>query len=135
MKIAICIDKNGGVLFCGRRVSQDSVLREKLISLLPDQAVLCMSPYSAKQFETGERIVVAENFLELAEDRDICFIEDAFTDLDTVSTVYLFQWNRLYPADTFFEFDPDGLGYQKTKTEDFEGSSHKKITLTIYERK
>ena len=135
MKLAICIDKNGGVLFCGRRLSQDRILREKLLTLLPENGFLYLSPYSAKQFENQERLVCNENFLTLANEQDICFIEESFTNFEIVDTIYLFQWNRLYPADVFFEFDSETLGFKKSSTQDFEGSSHKKITLTVYERK
>ena len=135
MKIAVCIDKNNGVLFCGRRLSQDRALREKLLLLLPPDGKLYTSFYSAKQFENQEAVVAADNFLELASPTDICFLEDEFLDFSKVSAVYLFQWNRDYPADVFFEFDAKALGFAKTATEDFSGNSHKKITLTVYERK
>ncbi len=135
MKLAVCIEKNGGILFCGRRVSQDSLLREKLYSLLEDTASLYMTDYSAKQFENGERIVCDENCLKNAKEQDICFWENTMESFENISTVYLFQWNRTYPADTFFEFNPQKMGFKKISTENFQGSSHPKITLTIYERK
>ncbi len=135
MKLAICIEKNGGVLFCGRRLSQDSVLREKLLSLLSEGASLYMTPYSAKQFEGQEKIICDENCFSSAGEQDLCFWENAVESFENISTVYLFQWNRMYPADTFLEFNPKDLGFQKVSTENFEGSSHPKITLTVYERK
>lgn len=135
MKLAICIEKSGGVLFGGRRVSQDRVLREKLLSLVGDNAALIMTPYSAKQFEEMDAIVCDENPLCIAKENDICFLENTLESFDNISTVYLFQWNRAYPADTFLEFIPQDLGYKKTSSENFEGSSHPKITLTVYERK
>ena len=36
MKIVLCLDKSGGLLFGGRRQSQDRVLREKLLELVGD---------------------------------------------------------------------------------------------------
>ncbi len=135
MKLAICIEKNGGILFCGRRVSQDSVLREKLISLLDHNASLYMATYSAKQFENRDRIVCDENCLITTGEQDICFWENEVKSFENISSLYLFQWNRTYPADTFLDFDPKALGFQKISTENFEGSSHPKITLTVYERK
>ncbi len=135
MKLAICIEKNGGISFCNRRVSQDSVLREKLLSLLEPNATLVMTPYSAKQFETAERIVCDDNSFSNAKEQDIYFAEDTVAGFDGITTVYLFQWNRSYPADVFLDFNPKELGFQKTSSENFEGSSHPKITLTVYERK
>ena len=34
MKVIVCVDKSNGMMFNNRRQSQDSVLREKVISLL-----------------------------------------------------------------------------------------------------
>ncbi len=134
MRIAICVDKLGGVLFNGRRVSQDSVLREKLFSFLADGEDLCMNSYSAKQFGESEKIKCDENFLNNATDRDLCFVETDTVPLEKTEELYLFNWNRQYPADTFFEFDAKTAGFKKAEKQEFEGSSHKKITLIIYRR-
>ncbi len=133
MNIAICIDKSGGILFGGRRLSQDSALRMKLIEIVSDDNLL-MNEYSAKQFEANEKIKIYEDFLSEANENDICFIENVEVPMDKVSEIYLFNWNRNYPADTYFEFEPKGLGFKRIKKEDFVGSSHKKITLEVYRR-
>lgn len=134
MKIAVCIDKSGGMLFNGRRVSQDSVLRQRLFSLLCPGEALYMNSFSAKQFETTDQIVCDDDFLNKAQDSDLCFVENCSVPFDKAEVLYIFNWNRQYPADTFFEFDPKALNFNKIGTEDFEGSSHKRITLTIYKR-
>lgn len=133
MKIAICVDKRGGVMFNHRRVSQDSALRNKLMELIGDHR-LFMSTYSVKQFEPDPRIYASDVFLEEASDEDICFIEDTDFNIDDVSEVYLFQWNRDYPADVHFRFDPKTQGFKRIKKEDFKGSSHSKITLELFRR-
>ena len=133
MKIAICIDKSGGMLFGGRRLSQDSVLREKLLEIVTDGNLL-MNEYSAKQFEKNEKLKISEDFLLSANDNDICFVENVDIPIDKVSEVYLFNWNRNYPADTYFEFDLKDLGFKRIRKEEFVGSSHKKITLEVYKR-
>ena len=133
MKIAICVDKSNGILFGGKRLSQDSILRNKLIELVGD-GKLCMNEYSAKQFESNDKIRICENFLLSAEEKDICFIENTEISIDDVSEIYLFNWNRDYPADTYFELNPKELGFKRTTKEDFVGSSHKKITLEVYRR-
>ena len=133
MKIAICIDKSGGILFGGRRLSQDSALRMKLIEIVSDGNLL-MNEYSAKQFEANEKIKISEDFLSEANENDICFIENVEVPMDKVSEIYLFNWNRNYPVDTYFEFEPKGLGFKRIKKKDFVGSSHKKITLEVYRR-
>ena len=133
MKIALCVDKSGGLLFGGRRLSQDCVLREKLIEIVSDGNLL-MNTYSGKLFEENEKIITTEDFMQIANDNDVCFIENTAIPIDKVTEVYLFNWNRDYPADTYFEFDLKELGFKRIKKEDFAGSSHKKITLEIYKR-
>ncbi|MBQ2934023.1 MAG: ribonuclease Z [Clostridia bacterium] len=134
MKIAICIDKSGGTLFNNRRLSQDSVLRQQLLEIVGDNK-LYLNKYSAKQFEDQSKLEISENFLDTASEDDLCFVENAEVDIAKVSQVYLFHWNRAYPADTFFEFDAKALNFKKIQTKDFVGSSHKKITLEVYIRK
>lgn len=133
MKIAICVDKSKGILFGGKRLSQDSILRNKLIELAGN-GKLCMNEYSAKQFDSNDRLLVCEDFLLSAGQNDICFVENVEIPMDKVSEVYLFNWNRDYPADTYFEFEPKESNFKRIKKEDFVGSSHKKITLEVYRR-
>lgn len=133
MKIAICVDKSGGVLFSGRRLSQDSVLRDKLLEMVTD-GYLRMNEYSAKQFEENKKIIISEDFLLSANENDICFIENVNVPIDEVTEIYLFNWNRDYPADTYFEFNLKELNFKRIRKEDFVGSSHKKITLEVYRR-
>ena len=49
MKLIVCVDKKNGVMFFGKRQSQDSVLREWIITHTADSK-LWMSNYSAEQF-------------------------------------------------------------------------------------
>lgn len=133
MKIAICVDKSGGILFGGKRLSQDSILRNKLIELAGEGKLL-MNEYSAKQFDSNEKLQVSEDFLLSAGENDICFIENTDVPINDVSVIYLFNWNRDYPADAYFEFEPKKSNFKRIKKEDFVGSSHKKITLEVYRR-
>ena len=133
MKIVLCLDKSGGLLFGGRRQSQDRVLREKLLELVGD-GKLFLNAYSAKQFESEEKLAVSEDFLVLAGTNDICFIENVDIPAEAAEEWYLFSWNRDYPGDRYFDFDLKENGFKKIRTENFVGSSHKKITLEVYGR-
>lgn len=133
MKIAICVDKSNGILFGGKRLSQDGILRNKLIELVGD-GKLCMNEYSAKQFDNDDRLQVCEDFLLSAGQNSICFVENVEIPMDKVSELYLFNWNRDYPADTYFKVDLNEYQFKRIKKEDFVGSSHKKITLEVYRR-
>ena len=133
MKIAVCIEKSGGMLFNNRRVSRDSVVQQKLLELV-GEASICINEYSAKLFEDSSKLKISNDFLSVATDEDICFIENVDVPIDEASEVYLFQWNRDYPADVYFNYNLKECGFKKVSSEKFEGSSHKKITLEIYWR-
>ncbi len=134
MKIIVCLDDKNGMAFNKRRQSQDSVLRQK-ISELCKEAPIYMSSYSATQFNGECNIVANDNFLTEAPNESYCFIENETVDPQRISELYIFKWNRKYPADLTFNFIPQKSGFKLIKTEDFKGSSHEKITLMIYERK
>ena len=133
MNIIVCLDKNKGMLFNGRRQSQDSVLREKVLSM-SSGARLLMNSYTAKQFGDESKITVTDDFLEVAGTDDFCFLEDCNIPLDSVDEFCIFRWNRDYPGDVFFEINLEEAGFKRTCKEDFVGNSHKKITLEIYRR-
>lgn len=133
MNIIICTDKNKGMMFGGRRQSQDSVLREKVLELSSGTRLL-MNSYSAKQFGETDGITVDEDFLNKAGQGEFCFVEDKEITTDNVESFYIFNWNRKYPGDLFFEIDLKKEGFKKVKKEEFAGSSHDKITLEIYAR-
>jgi hypothetical protein len=133
LNIIICIDKNGGMAFMGKRQSQDRVLREKVLEIT-NGARLLMNSYSAKQFENPESIIVDEDFLNNANQGDFCFVEDKEISSENVESFYIFKWNRKYPSDLFFSVDLKAEGFKKIKKEEFQGNSHDKITLEIYSR-
>ena len=129
----VCVDDKGGMMFGGRRQSKDRVLREHLLASLGDTP-LWMSPYSASQFEEGTVCADADYVMHMAP-ADACFVEDGdFPDV-LPDTIILYCWNRRYPADRFFPFDPLEKDYHLLSSEEFVGSSHDKITVDRYERK
>ncbi len=131
MKFIICIDDNNGMLFFGRRQSQDSVLRKKILEMTAASR-LFMSEYSAKQFEDKENIIIDDNYLQNAGMGDYCFVENCGYDIKRADEIILCNWNRHYPADVFFDF-PNGE-FTKISCFDLAGSSHDKITIEIYGR-
>ena len=50
MKIAVCIDKDNGMMLFDRRLSMDRVQREKLLSLTDGK--IYVNEFTADQFET-----------------------------------------------------------------------------------
>lgn len=133
MKLIFCIDDKKGMMFFGKRQSQDSVLREWLINYTKDSSLL-MSSYSAKQFSDHTGYLVDDNYMLNASAEDHCFIEDKDYSLDKVTEIILCKWNRKYQADKFFDVDMKSNGFKKISSEDIKGSSHDKITIEIYKR-
>jgi len=133
MKLIFCIDDKKGMMFFGKRQSQDSVLREWIINRTSGNK-LWMSSYSAKQFSDQTNYVVDDNYISNAMVGDFCFIEDKGYSLDNVSEIILCKWNRKYQADKFFDIDLKANGFKKVSSEDIKGSSHDKITIETYKK-
>lgn len=133
MKVIICVEKSGGMLFNNRRHSKDSVLQQKIFELI-GQKQLLVNEYTAKQFDSTDGLKICPDFLEIAKEDDYCFVEDENIPIDKVSEFLIFRWNRDYPSDVYFSHDLASLGFKRVKKKEFAGSSHKKITLEIYRR-
>ena len=134
MKIIVCMEKNKGIMFFNKRVSQDSLLREYLLNLTNGDKFY-MSSYSAKQFAGLSGFIVDDEYQTTAGENDYCFIEDGGYDLDKTNEIVLCHWNRRYPADKIFNHDLKANGFKKIRSEDIKGSSHDKITIETYIRK
>lgn len=133
MNIIVCVDKKNGMLFNSRRQSQDRELIKKVIEICSG-ARLLMNEYSGEMFSEYSDVIVSDDFLSQAISGDFCFIEDEEIPTDNIDCVYVFSWNRDYPADKYFTFNLTANGFKKEKKEEFPGYSHKKITLTHYRR-
>ena len=135
MIIVFCIDDKHGMMFNGRRQSQDRILREKILADAGNSKIW-MNSYSAKLFGDVEpgRIQVDEDFLEKAGNREVCLVEnvDVKPYLEKAEEIILYKWNRTYPADTWF--DTDLTNWEMVETIEFAGSSHEKITKERYRR-
>ena len=137
MHVMLCLDDKDGMLFHQRRQSQDRVLRRHMLDLCGAQG-LWLDAYSAGQFAEQERayLRIDDHFLSLAGEGDYCFVEDAQIApfLDRIEDIILFRWNRVYPADRYFDRSLLGRGWTLRETEEFPGFSHAKITKEVYEK-
>ncbi len=133
MILFAAVDQKMGMLFNGRRQSQDRILREKLIRMADGHPVW-MDGYTAGQFSEAEReyIRVDETFLSKAGKGEICFLERPSGEIFGIEKIVLARWDKTYPADVWFDA---GLlnGMRLTKTEEIAGYSHDKIILETYE--
>ena len=61
MRVIVCVDDNGGMLFNHRRQSRDRVLCERVLQMADERdCSVYMNTYSAKIFPEDNRIAVQE---------------------------------------------------------------------------
>ncbi|WP_415928980.1 ribonuclease Z [Zhenpiania hominis] len=134
MILVACADDNLGMLFHGRRQSRDRRVREAVLESCGKRP-LWMNRYSAKQFADRKGDVrIHEDFLFKAGPGDWCFVEtDSARAVEKrIETIVLYRWNRVYPADFWFDIPLAEHGWNLVETSDFKGFSHEKITKEIY---
>ena len=137
MTVLAALDERGGMMFNGRRQSQDKLLRQRIVDMTQGSC-LRMNAYTFKQF-TGmdaAQIQVSEDFLQTAGENDFCLVENvsAAPYADKIQRLILFFWNRDYPNDFRFDIDWTAPPWKKMETLDFPGFSHEKITQEVYIR-
>ena len=78
------------------------------------------------------RITVDEDFMAKAGSDDYCFAENITVKPyeKEVQKIILYRWNRVYPADLYFDIDLKN--WHLKESNDFAGSSHDKITEEVY---
>ena len=137
MLIIVCIDEKNGMMFNHRRQSRDSAVCQDILKECRGKK-LYMSSYSQKLFGEAQEaeIQISDNILNQARESDACFIEDIrLSDFeDRIQTVILYKWNRKYPADLYFTLDLSDGSWELQRTEEFNGSSHERITKEVYKR-
>ena len=135
MIIIACIDEKGGMLFNNRRQSKDRVLIQHIMQMVGNHT-LWITSFSSKLFEEyiGSNAIVDDDFLSKIQDDDFVFIEDLEWEniQDKIHKVILYNWNKKYPADKYFELSQDK--WQLLSEQDITGSSHDKITEKVYIR-
>ncbi len=130
MNLIVITDEKNGMAFNNRRQSRDSVLCRYILGLTDRN--IYMSEYSSKLFSKyGNNISVTEDFSVL-EKGDFALTETFLPQLpaDALENIYLFRWNRHYPADIFFDTDMTKLTL--ISSSELKGSSHSCITCEVY---
>lgn len=128
--IALCIDKENGRSFYGRRTSSDREVRKKLLDMVDE---LYVDEYSAGQFTENygkEKLRVIDTPTGITEGTAFIELQDIPDDADRL---IIFQWPKKYPADRFLDFRFSG--WRKVQKEEFPGYAHEKITMNIWIRK
>lgn len=135
LTVAITVDDKMGLAFNKRRQSRDRLLIDDLCKKTDKD--IYISSYSALLFEEHkERVKIVDDPLRDCPDGGFCFVE--MTELspyvESISTLIVYHWNRLYPADKRLDIDVTNCGFKMTAKYEFVGSSHDKITKGTYQK-
>ena len=131
MILITAVDNSMGLMFNNRRQSQDRIMIEKIYEIIKNNK-LYVNQYSSKLFNNDRNIIIDNNFLNTAKDNDYVFAENVkLSDYaDKIKKIILFKWNRDYPSDFFLDISLSD--YKLEYSEDFQGSSHDRITMEVY---
>lgn len=134
MKLIVCTDLNNGMLFNNRRQSKDKFLIEHIYNLTYENK-LWITEFSKSLFEEGKYSIFEISDIAKINEDDFVFIENYSPKIleDNLNEIILFNWNRNYPADLFFDILLDNWNLESEI--EIEGSSHERITRRIYKRK
>ena len=135
MIVIVCLDTARGMLFAHRRQSRDKAVTERIQNICNGKK-LWMDSYSARLYgDLNEvEILVEDDYLSRAGEGEFCFVETKqlrFMEAE-IEGILVFWWNRIYPADMFFDLDL--AKWKKVRENEFSGNSHKKITEEYYIR-
>lgn len=136
MKIIVCLDDNGGMMFNHRRQSRDRLVTADILDSSRGKK-LYIDEYSQKLFADLEgSYTVSDNMLEDAGEGDVCFVENKAIShvIGRIEEITVYRWNRVYPADTYFDIDLVKEGFVLRDTRELEGNSHEKITKETFTR-
>ena len=130
MNFIFCVDDNYGMMFNSRRQSKDIKVINNILNFSKDYT-LNIDPYSLDQFSKFnlENINVSKDFLKNIKDNNFYFVENQSIELikDKIKKITLFKWNRIYPADFYFN-KSILINYNLLNIYEFTGNSHEKIT-------
>lgn len=131
LRIALCLDDEGGMTFFGKRQSRDRVLIDDLCASTDGK--IYINSFSSHVFAThGDKTVICADPLAESPDGATVFVENLALApyLGEIDEIVLYKWNRLYPSDKRIDISFDG--FKVISKKDFEGSSHENITrLTL----
>lgn len=131
MFLIMCVDKNNGILFNNRRISRDRKVIEDIFKLIEDKKLL-INEFSDDLFIPYNNVMISD--IIGANNGEFCFVENIqpSTFESKIEKIILYDWNRDYPADTYFDIDLNE--WQLESEYEFEGFSHEKIIRKIYTR-
>lgn len=133
MHLIVCLDDENGMAFLGRRQSRDRLLPGDIAAHC--EGPLYALPYSLPLLEEAGLTAAAASPAEVPENGtffDELLPPSGFMERADFVTVY--RWNRLYPADVYFDADL-AAEFKQVSARDFAGFSHDRITCELWKRK
>ena len=108
MIVIVCLDTACGMMFAHRRLSRDCEVTRRIQTICKGKK-LWMNSYSARLYGDLKEthVLVKEDFLSYAKKGEFCLVETtqlAFLEAE-IEGIYIFWWNRAYPADLHFDLD------------------------------
>ena len=145
MKLIVCTDPRGGMMFNKRRTTSDVVVTADILRECGDGRLL-VAPYSEKIFKNAEAegyapagysYTVSKDPLGDAKAGDTVFLEErsARERLSEIDTIIVYRWTVIYPFDYSFDIDPRAEGFALSEQYDFPGYNHDLVTKEVYTRK
>lgn len=133
MKVMVCLDDNGGMMFNHRRLSRDRYLYEDVIHDFGSENIV-IKPQSAGLFAAWDVSCIDD--LPRGDIKPYQWIEDddlaAFQN--DISEVVVYYWHRIYPSDLKIALDFQDGSWKKIAEKEFPGYSHDKISRAIYQK-
>ncbi len=136
MTVIVCTDKNGGMLFAGRRTSRDREMLADLGRLAAGRRLLC-TPYSERLLTAaGLSPTVREDCLEVASEDDLVFIENLPLSpyRERITRLVVYSWDKAYPYDVVLDIPKEAEGRRLVASHTFPGFSHDAITKEVFEK-
>ena len=134
MILISCVDNALGMRFHNRRQSRDRELCGRVLELCGGE--LWLGAQSAMLFDGFPQAVllVTEDPAQVPEGA-FCFWEEPVEEGLTPERIYLYGWNRDYPAEEFFRFPGGRDAWEEGEQAEFPGFSHPVITETRFEKR
>ena len=137
MMVIVCLDDKNGMAFNKRRQSTDEEVIKDILKNAGQK--IWISSYSVKLFGPFDtsRLIIEEDFLDCSKSGDCCFVENRHLGglEDKIEDIIIYHWNRVYPADLYFDIDLKTDKWELISTKEFRGKSHDKITKETYRHK
>lgn len=134
MKLFICVDKAGGISFNGRRQSRDALVLKDILKRAKGKTVYA-GPASGKLLFDAEGFCVTdEPYIRAGKDGAV-FMEIEPPELDGVTELIVYRWDKLYPSDVKLDTDEIKKRFSKFAVNEIKGNSHDTIKVEVYKVK